>query len=179
VETVLLFFTVILLLYSIREGHQRNRLMLEVSRATRTLTRIEYFQAVTDSLAGAEKEVIGCVTGHRLVTPEDKQRMQGIISLIERAVARGVTVRYLMPKFHDRLYMGYFYCRAGAEVRYSANDMVYSLRYNVVDESWWWSASPRPRARSPPPARGTACPPRSWRPSSASISTLLGIQPDL
>ena len=42
-------------------------------------------------------------------------------------------MRYLMPKFHDRLYMGYFYTRAGAEVRYTTSALVYSLRYNVVD----------------------------------------------
>jgi len=132
-ESVLLLFTIALLLYSILEGRRRNQLMLEVSRATRTLTRMEYFQAVTDSLAEAEKEVIGCVTGHRLTASEDQRRINSILSLIEKAAGRGVKVRYLLPKFHDRLYMGYFYSRAGAEVRFTTNPLVYSLRYNVVD----------------------------------------------
>jgi hypothetical protein len=132
-ETALLLFTIVLLLLSIREGRHRDKLMLELSRATRTLTRMEYFQAVCDSLAEAEKEVVGCVTGHRLTGLDDAHRIKTILSLISRAVSRGVKVRYLLPKFHDRVYMGFLYTEAGAEVRYSTNDMVYSLRYNVVD----------------------------------------------
>ena len=132
-ESVLLLVTVTLLLYNIFEGKQRNKLILEVSKATRTLTRMEYFQAVSDSLAEADDEIIGCVTGHRLTTADDRRRLNNILNLIGKAVARGASVRYLLPKFHDRLYMGYFYSKAGAEVRYSTNAQVYSLRYNVVD----------------------------------------------
>ena len=132
-ETALLLLTVFLLLYNIRDGKHRNRLMLEVSKATRPLTRMEYFQAVIDSLADADKEIIGCVTGHRLTAADDRRRLQNILDLIEKAVARGAEVRYLLPKFHDRLYMGYLYTKAGAEVRYTTNAIVYSLRYNVVD----------------------------------------------
>jgi hypothetical protein len=132
-ESVLLLTTIALLAYSIRESRQRNNLILEVSRATKTLTRMEYFQAVTDSMAESAKEIIGCVTGHRLSGVEDERRIKNILGVIEKAVARGVSVRFLLPRFHDRLYMGFLYHKAGAEVRYSNCAMVYSLRYNVVD----------------------------------------------
>jgi hypothetical protein len=57
-ESVLLAVTIILLLYSIREGRDRRNLLLEVGKATKILTRQEYFLTVTDSMmdAGVEKE---------------------------------------------------------------------------------------------------------------------------
>ncbi len=132
-ESTLLLATLVLLVASIRESRQRNSLMLEVSKATKTLTRMEYFQAVVDSMNEAEKEIIGVVTGHRLNGIDDEQRIKNILTVIEKAVGRGVVVRFLLPRFHDRLYMGYLYTKAGAEVRYSTCSMVYSIRYNVVD----------------------------------------------
>jgi hypothetical protein len=132
-ESALLILTVALLLYSIREGRARSRMMLEVARATRTLTRLEYFQTVADSMAEAKEEIIGCVTGHRQTGDEDFRRINNILDLVAKAVKRGVIVRYLLPKFHDRLYMGYFYTRAGAEVRYTTNAETYDLRYSLVD----------------------------------------------
>jgi hypothetical protein len=45
-ESVLLIVTVILLLFSLREGSGRRNLLLEVERATKVLTRQEYFLAV-------------------------------------------------------------------------------------------------------------------------------------
>ncbi len=132
-ESVLLLATIILLIYSIREGRQRSGLIMEVGKATKTLTRMEYFLAVTDSMAEAKKEIIGCVTGRR-PTGDDEKRVRGIINTIEKVTAKGVRVRYLLPKFHDRLYMGYLYTSAGAEVRYASCSMVSSLRYIVVDD---------------------------------------------
>jgi len=132
-ESLLLLATVVLLATSIRESRQRNSLMLEVSRATKTLTRMEYFQAVVDSISESEKEVIGVVTGHRLKGVDDERRISNILKVIGNAVNRGVVVRFLLPHFHDRLYMGYLYTAAGAEVRYSSCSMVHSIRYNVVD----------------------------------------------
>jgi hypothetical protein len=132
-ESTLLLATLVLLVASIKESRQRNSLMLEVSKATKTLTRMEYFQAVVDSMNEAEKEIIGVVTGHRLNGIDDEQRIKNILTVIEKAVGRGVVVRFLLPRFHDRLYMGYLYTKAGAEVRYSTCSMVYSIRYNVVD----------------------------------------------
>ena len=42
-ESVLLIATIILLLFSIREGRGRKKLLLEVEQATKVLTRQEYF----------------------------------------------------------------------------------------------------------------------------------------
>jgi hypothetical protein len=53
-ESVLLAVTIILLLYSIREGRDRRNLLLEVGKATKILTRQEYFLTVTDSRMDAQ-----------------------------------------------------------------------------------------------------------------------------
>jgi hypothetical protein len=58
-ESILLVATIILLLYSIREGRGRRNLLLEVGKATRILTRQEYFLNVTDSMMDAKDEVAG------------------------------------------------------------------------------------------------------------------------
>ena len=70
-ESVLLVVTTTLLVYSIREGHQRNRLMLEVNMATKTLTRLEYFQSVSDAMLEAKKEIFACITGRRPTEEDD------------------------------------------------------------------------------------------------------------
>ena len=132
-ESVLLMVTIALLLYSIREGRRRSSFILEVSKATKILTRMEYFLAVTDSVVEAKEEIIGCVTGRR-PAGDDEKRVRAIINAVDKAKSRGVRVRYILPKFHDRLYMGYLYVSAGAEVRYASCSMVSSLRYVVVDD---------------------------------------------
>jgi len=132
-ESVLLMVTIALLLYSIREGRRRSSFILEVSKATKTLTRMEYFLAVIDSVVEAKEEIIGCVTGRR-PAGDDEKRVRAIISAVDKATSRGVRVRYILPKFHDRLYMGYLYVSAGAEVRYASCSMVSSMRYVVVDD---------------------------------------------
>jgi hypothetical protein len=132
-ESVLLVVTTTLLVYSIREGHQRNRLMLEVNMATKTLTRLEYFQSVSDAMLEAKNEIIACITGRRPTEEDDLRRLKSILVALDKAVNRGVKVRYLLPKFQDRLYIGFLYTKAGAEVRYTTNSIVTSLRYMVVD----------------------------------------------
>ncbi len=132
-ESVLLIFTVILLLLSIKEGRSRDALLLQVDRATRILTRHEYFLSVTDAMLDAKTEVAGSITG-RLPRGDDEKRTREVISHIERLVAAGVRVRYVLPKFHDRLHVGYLYSRAGAEIRYSGCPIVHDLRYTVVDD---------------------------------------------
>ncbi len=52
-ESVLLVFTVLLLVYNIHEGKQRENLIREVGRAVRVLTRQEYFFAIIDSMLDA------------------------------------------------------------------------------------------------------------------------------
>lgn len=131
-ESVLLVATVVLLVFNIREGRERDKLIMEVSRATKILTRYEYFITVTDNMMDSKEEVIGCITG-RLPTGEDKKRTSDIIHNIEKLAGAGVKVKYLLPKFHDRLHVGWLYTRAGAEVRYSGCPQVDDFRYMVVD----------------------------------------------
>ncbi len=131
-ESALLVVTIIVLLLSIRESSHRRNLLMAISKATRTLTRIEYFTTVVDSINEAKHEIIGYVTGRR-AGGDDERRIAAILDAISRAVKRGVRVRYLLPKFHGRIYMGYLYSSAGAEIKYSAGLTVQSLRYMVVD----------------------------------------------
>lgn len=131
-ESVLLIVTVILLLFSLREGRGRRDLLLQVERATKVLTRQEYFLTVTDSMMDAKSEVIGFITG-RLPTGEDKKRTRVIITNIERLTRSGVRVKYLLPNFHDRAHIGFLYTKAGAEIRYGSCPIVHDLRYIVVD----------------------------------------------
>ena len=53
-ESVLLAATIILLLYSIKEGRGRRNMLLEVGKVTRMLTRQEYFLNVTDTMMDAK-----------------------------------------------------------------------------------------------------------------------------
>ncbi len=132
-ESILLAATIILLLYSIREGKDRKNLLLEIGRATKILTRQEYFLTVIDSMMDANTEIIGSITG-RLPTGDDKKITRDVVENIERLTKKGVSVKYLLPKFHDRIYIGYAYSKAGAEVRYSDCPIVHDVRYMVVDD---------------------------------------------
>jgi len=133
-ESILLLATIALLIYSIREGKQRNALLLEVGKATKILTRQEYFLTVTDTMMEAQAEVIGAITG-RLPVGDDKKRTKSVTDNIARLTKSGVSVRYLMPKFPDRLHIGHLYTKAGAEIRYSDCAIVHDIRYMVVDDS--------------------------------------------
>ena len=53
-ESVLLLATIILLLFGLKEGRGRKKLLLEVERATKVLTRQEYFLTVTDTMMEAK-----------------------------------------------------------------------------------------------------------------------------
>lgn len=133
-ESILLLVTLGLLLYSIREGRQRSQLLVNVEHATRTLTRLEYFLTVSESISGSKNEVIGCVTGRRPIG-DDEKKVRTVIDTIRRATSKGVSVKYILPKLHERLYMGCLYKSAGAEVRYASCSLVNSMRYIVVDSS--------------------------------------------
>jgi hypothetical protein len=133
-ESVLLVVTLGFLLYSIREGHQRSRLLVEVKHATRTLTRIEYFLTISESLLDSRNEVVGCVTGRHPIGDEEK-KIRTVLDSIKKATSRGVKVKYILPKLPERLYMGCLYNSFGAEVRYASCSLVRSMRYMVVDNS--------------------------------------------
>jgi hypothetical protein len=131
-ESVLLVVTIMLLVFSIREGRQRDKLILEVGRATKMLSRHEYFITLTDNMQDAEKEIAGFITG-RLPAGEDKKRTSVIIRNIKKMTKSGVEVRYILPKFHDRRYLGWLYTKAGAKIRYGGSPLVNDLRYTVID----------------------------------------------
>ena len=132
-ESVLLIATIILLVYGIHEGKRRDMLLREVDRATRVLTRQEYFFTIMNAMRDAKQELIGCITGTP-PTGEDVKMTRHIAEAIEDMVQKGVVVKYLLPKFPDRLQIGVQYTKAGAEVRFSSCLMVHNLRYTVVDE---------------------------------------------
>jgi hypothetical protein len=131
-ESILLVLTVTLLIFSIKEGRQRDKLILEVGRATKMLSRHEYFITLTDYMLDSEREIAGFITG-RLPVGDDKKRTGAIISNIKKMKRAGVRVRYILPKFNDRRYLGWLYTQAGAEIRYGGSPLVNDLRYTVVD----------------------------------------------
>jgi len=132
-ESILLIFTIVLLIYSIKEGKQRDKLIVEVGRATKILSRQEYFLNILDSMMDAREEIVGCITG-RMPLGDDKKMTKDIIETIKRATERGVKIKYLLPKFPDRLHIGYLYSEAGAEVFYSSCLMVHNIRFIIVDD---------------------------------------------
>lgn len=132
-EAALLVFTIKLLMRSIREGRGRDSLILEVTKATKTLTRHEYFITVTDSMMDATKEIVGVITG-RMPIGEDAKRTREVSFNIEKLRQNGVVIKYVMPRFQDRLFVGWQYSKAGAEVYYSSCAHVHDLRYMVVDD---------------------------------------------
>jgi len=133
-ESILLLVTLGFLLYSIHEGRQRSRLLVEVKHATKTLTRVEYFLTISESLLESKKQVVGCVTGRRPLGEDDK-KIDTVLNSIKQATSRGVKVKYILPKLPERLYMGCLYEGAGAEIRYAGCSLVHSMRYMVVDKS--------------------------------------------
>ena len=132
-ESVLLVATIFLLLFSLKEGRGRRNLLLEVGKATKILTRQEYFLSVTDSMMDAQTEVVGVITG-RLPGADDKKRVNEIVHHIEKLKKEGIRARYLVPKFHDRLHIGHLYQKAGAEVRYSICAIANNIRYIIADD---------------------------------------------
>lgn len=132
-ESILLAVTVILLIYSIHEGKQRDDLLREVGRATRILTRQEYFFTLIDTMFDAEREIIGCITGSP-PSGDDIKPTRNIVAAIEKMAGKGVHIQYLLPKFPDRLQVGLLYTKAGAEVRFSSCLMVHTIRYSIIDE---------------------------------------------
>ncbi len=132
-ESGLLIATVVMLIYSIHEGKRRDHLLREVGRVTKVLTRQEYFFSIMEAMLDAKREIIGCITG-RPPSGDEIGMTRHIADAIERMTKKDVNVRYLLPKFPDRLQIGLQYTKAGAEVFFSSCLMVHNLRYIVVDE---------------------------------------------
>ena len=117
-ESILLIFTIVLLIYSIRDGRQREALLKEVGKATRVLTRQEYFFSIQESMLDAKRDIFGCITG-RPPAGDEQTITSNIADTIRRMKAKGVRIRYVLPKFPDRLQIGIEYTKAGAEVFFS------------------------------------------------------------
>jgi len=86
-----------------------------------------------NAMLDAKREIIGCITG----TPpsgDDINMTRHIADAIEDATRKGVIIKYLLPKFPDRLQIGFQYTKAGAEIRFSSCLMIHNIRYIVVDE---------------------------------------------
>ncbi|RJQ46905.1 MAG: hypothetical protein C4538_05830 [Nitrospiraceae bacterium] len=132
-ESVLLVATIILLVLSLKEGRQRDKLLGEMSKATRILTRQEYFLTVLDAMMSAKEEIVGCITG-RFPGKSDSQMTKDISAILETLTKKGVRVKYLLPKFPDRLHVGSLYTKAGAEIMYSSCLMVHNMRFIIVDD---------------------------------------------
>ena len=132
-ESLLLVATLILLMYNIHEGKQRDNLLREVGKATRILTRQEYFFTLMETMLDAEREIIGCITGSP-PSGDVIKMTHNIAATIEKMTQKGVRIKYLLPKFPDRLQVGVQYTKAGAEVRFSSCLMVHSIRYSIIDE---------------------------------------------
>jgi hypothetical protein len=133
-ESVLLIATISLLVLSLKEGRGRDRLIMEVGNATKVLSRHEYFITVVDVMMDAKKEIVASITG-RIPDKDDSKRLKDLIYNIEKLVAAGVKVRYILPKFQDRLHVGCQYKNAGAEVRYSPCVLNEDFRYTVADDN--------------------------------------------
>jgi len=133
VELALLVLSLVLLRHSIREHRGRSELIEALSRATRELTRYEYFLSVVDAIKSARRSIAGIVTGRRPTTDLGREAVSNIVKAIREAVSRGVKVRYVMYKSPDRLHVGYLYKMAGAEVKMHENVAIGDLRYMVVD----------------------------------------------
>ncbi len=131
-ESGLLIATVVMLIYGIQEGKRRDRLLREIGRVTKVLTRQEYFLSVLGAMLDAKREIIGCITG-RPPSGDEVPMARHFTDAIERMKGKGVTVRYLLPKFPDRLRIGLQYAKAGAEVFFSSCLMVHNLRFSVID----------------------------------------------
>ncbi len=132
VELTLLIATIILLYLSKHEVEGRRKLVEHLVEVTRMLTRTQYFSSVLEAMRGAVREIFGSVTGAK--PKESTEFFDKIVREIEAASSRGVRVRYMMPKGREKLYVGYRYTKAGAEVRYHGGLVVYDLRHMVVDD---------------------------------------------
>ncbi len=154
VEFVLLIATVILLYLSRREHAGRHELLRLLSQAITALTRREYFSAVQEAIRDAREGIIAVITGTPPRDEEEEEVLNSIARRVREASARGVRLRYLIPRSAAHLYVGHLLCGAGAEVRYRAGLAVYDLRYMVVDGRRVILGQPRGQGEEEPTKKG-------------------------
>ena len=153
VELVLLIFTVILLVFHLRQDKVHKNLIREMSKTTRVLTRQEYFSEVIHAFQETEKSILGCITGSK-PSDNDNKNIEIIIRNIRELVKKGVKISFLIPKFPNRLYIGYRYSTAGADVRYNNCAIVSDIRYIIIDEKFVLIGIPKIVGENEPTKKG-------------------------
>ena len=142
VELVLLVLTLLTIFLSNREAARSRALVSQMDKTTRILARFEYFQIVNDAISKSRAS-LDCLVSGRKTDASDSDNLNNLLNSVREAARRGIKIRYLLPKMKDRLFMGYKYRLAGAEVRYAAGFVAHSLRYVVVDQSYVILATPQ------------------------------------
>ncbi len=165
VELILLIFTVLLLTFHLREDKIHKNLIREMSKTTKILTRQEYFSEVINAFQEAKKSVVGCITGSK-PSESEEQTVDTIVKSIRELTKNGAKVSFLIPKFPDRLYIGYRYAAVGADIRYNNCALVNDLRYMVVDERFVLVGIPEVVGEDEPTKKG-------YRIPSIGISAIL------
>ncbi|MFQ6135153.1 MAG: hypothetical protein ACE5KU_05000 [Nitrososphaerales archaeon] len=157
VELILLIFTVLLLTFHLKEDRIHKNLIREMGKTTRVLTRQEYFSEVINAFQEAKKSIFGCITGSKPAEGE-RQTIETIAKNIRELTKNGVEVSFLIPKFTDRLYIGYRYSAAGADIRYNNCVLVNDLRYMIVDERFVLVGIPEAMGEDEPTKKGYRIP---------------------
>ncbi len=135
VEMALLIISIALLLMSRREHAGRNKLIEALVRATRELTRYEYFLAVIESIMDSKKKIYGIATGRKPSTQSGREMLNKILDAIREASRRGVKIRYILHPSPERISIAYQYQQAGAEVRLHPYSGIADGRYMLVDDN--------------------------------------------
>jgi hypothetical protein len=158
VELLLLIPTLLLLILGRSEAHGRQILLKQMASTAKMVSRQEYFNSVQFGMQNAVKSIKGSITGSPPQTPEQKDRVEGIVEQIRGAKSRNVTVQYLLPKTHDRIAIAGRYKEAGAELRYHSGLVVSDIRYMVVDEKYTVLGLPSAAGENEPTREGYVIP---------------------
>lgn len=165
VELVLLIFTVILLLFHLKQDKVHKNLIREMNNTTRVLTRQEYFSEVIHAFQETEKSIFGCITGNKPLNDDDKN-IDIIVKNIRDLTKKGVKISFLIPKFPNRLYIGYRYSTVGADIRYNNCAISSDIRYMIIDEKFVIVGIPEIIGANEPTKKG-------YRIPSMGISSIL------
>ena len=165
VELILLIFTVVLLVFHLKQDKVHKNLIREMSRTTRVLTRQEYFSEVIQAFQETEKSIFGCITGSK-PSDNDRKNIDIIVKNIQELVKKGVKISFLIPKFPNRLYIGYKYSTAGADIRYNNCIIASDIRYMIIDGKFVLVGIPDIVGESEPTKKG-------YRIPSLGISAIL------
>ncbi|MHB1909962.1 MAG: hypothetical protein ACYCQJ_13985 [Nitrososphaerales archaeon] len=133
VELVLLAPTLLLLILGRREEKGRRELLTHITSTARLVQRQDYFNSVRMGMEASKEFINGSITGSMPKAQEQEDQVNKIIDEIKRASRRNVSVKYILPKLHDRLTIARRYREAGAEIRFHPGLVVSDVRYVVID----------------------------------------------